>query len=115
MVRAVAQLLSSEPGSFIFGRQSGVPSGKAGAYERTFKTGADGEHVTAPWRHDPESLEKIWQEDGTEGGTKPLKVEAMLNEGYSWSGLTEEQMKDLQKEDPVRAFGAAINFTVTRV
>ncbi|KZT67618.1 hypothetical protein DAEQUDRAFT_713142 [Daedalea quercina L-15889] len=76
LARAVAGLLSPEPGSVIFGSHGGRS-----------KKGLRGEVAQGLWRtepmwcHDPESWKALWDGEVFEKGT--VRVEAVLKEGHS--------------------------------
>ncbi len=113
-VDALASLISDRPGSFTFGRQSGMPYGKAGAFARVYKTGAKGDNVGVPYRHDPDTFKELWQEFAPKG--KPWKAQCRIQEGATgnWSGLNEEQRQEYEKDDPVVALGVGIDFSFER-
>ncbi|KAH9836551.1 uncharacterized protein C8Q71DRAFT_47602 [Rhodofomes roseus] len=84
LARALAGLLSPEPGSVIFGSHGGRS-----------KKGLRGEVARGLWRtepmwcHDPESWEALWDGEVFERGT--VRVEAVLKEGHSrWEGVSED-------------------------
>jgi hypothetical protein len=78
-IKAAKILFSfTKPGSLVVGNQIG----NSDAHEVSFK------HLGAPnpiWRHNPESLEKFWNQIGSETGTK-WKTQAWLRtfEEMSW-------------------------------
>ena len=73
LAEQLAPLLSSEPGSFIFGWQVGSATGGLFELDRT----ASGAEPLRLWYHSPESWRAMWEDVFGEAGVK-VRVEAEL-------------------------------------
>lgn len=75
MVNAVKRIISfsrMRPGSLVVGKQLG--SAKAGSYKMPTSSGS-------MWRHDPESLARLWRQAGQETHTR-WHIESEFYEGF---------------------------------
>ncbi|KDN40022.1 hypothetical protein K437DRAFT_192865 [Tilletiaria anomala UBC 951] len=119
VARALSNLLSNAPGSLIFGRQSGMPPGQAGHYERHHRTGAMGGNSQAPWRHDPDSFIRLWQDEARGRqqlqGSGGWEVKPVLpNPAFNWAGFKDKDVQELSRKDLVQAFGTGLEFQIIR-